>query len=300
MATAVPPVAPHEIASAWNGDPLTVLGLLALAGVYARGLEALRRGHPAGRPLPAWRTRAFAAGLGVLAAALLSPLDALGHTLLTGHMLQHLLLMVAAPPLLIAGRPVLVSSWALGAPGRARLHRALRGFRRSAWRSAPVAVAICAAQLGVLWAWHLPPAYEAALRWEAVHALEHLTMLGAAALFWWAVLRRGVLRYGAGVITLTVTATGGGALAALMTFSEQPWYRAYDPLAAGWALSALDDQHLAAAIMWVAGGLAYAAAAAVLFAWWLRALERRAARRAPRHLPGGSTPEDLAPWMQEP
>jgi putative membrane protein len=283
MATALPPVAPHEAWTAWNGDPLTVLGLLALAGLYARGLERLgKRGGPS-PPIAPWRVRAFYAGWAALFAAMVSPLHALGHTLLTAHMVQHLLLMVVAPPLLLAGRPVLVSSWSGDPRFRERLHRGLRGLRHPAWRSAAVAAAIWVAHLGVLWGWHVPVAYEAALRSATVHAVEHATMLGAGLLFWWAVLRRGVLRYGAGVAATAVTAAGGGALAALLTFSEHAWYPTYDPPAAGWQLTALDDQQLAGSLMWVVGGLLYAAAAAVLFAWWMQALERRARRPRPHH-----------------
>ena len=282
MGTALPVVAPHEAWGAWYGDPLTLVGLLTLAAAYMRGLEILRREHPRQRPLPTWRVLAFVAAWLLLTVALISPLDALAHTLLSAHMVQHLLLMVGVPPLLIAGRTLLVSSWALPPRGRVWLHDRLRLLRRGTWRSAAVAGSVWAAHLGVLWLWHLPDMYEAALRSQLVHAVEHATMLGVAVIFWWSILRRGVLRYGISVLALTVTAAGAGALAALFTFSEKAWYSMYDPAGAGWALTAIDDQNLSGAIMWVGGGLAYTAAAATLFVWWLQALERRAARRERR------------------
>lgn len=275
MAAALASVAPHQAATAWEADPLAVVALLALGWAYARGLQRLRRRAGGTAPLARWRPRAFAGGMLALAVALISPLHVAGETLLSAHMIQHLLLMTAAPPLLIAGRPVLVCSWAVSDRRREAAHRALRGLRRRTWRSGPVAAAITAGYLAVLWAWHLPPVYEAALESWVLHGLEHTTMLGVACLLWWAVLRRGVSRYGAGVLAMALTGAGGGALAALLTFSARSWYRPYDPAAAGWPLTALDDQQLAGAVLWVVGGLAHAAAAAVLFAWWLRALERR-------------------------
>lgn len=279
MQPGITPIGPHQAWLAWNDDLWTLLALLALGAAYVRGLEVLRQAHPRARGLPRRRVLAFAAGFATLVLAVASPLHVLGHTLLSAHMLQHVLLMMVAPPLLIAGRTVLVTSWASPAGLRTRMHDGLHTLHARRWRSATVAGLVWVAHLGVLWGWHVPRAYEAALRLELVHAVEHATMLGAACLFWWAIVRRGVLRYGAGVLALAATAAGSSGLGALLTFGDRAWYTLYDPSASGWALSTLDDQHLAGALMWVLGGLAYTAAAVVVFAWWLQALDRRASRR---------------------
>lgn len=97
--------------------------------------------------------------------------------------------------------------------------------------------------------------------------------------------RCGAPRYGTSVATLAVSAVISGGLAALMTFADRAWYGFYDPAAAGWWMTAHEDQQLAGAIMWVAGGLGFAAVAAVLFGRWLQVMERRAVARARRPAP---------------
>lgn len=275
-----PPVAavgPYGASMAWNADPLPIVGLLLVAWLYGTGFERLRRSPGT---LPRWRVRAFAAGWLVVFGAVVSPLDALAHTLLTAHMVQHLLLMMVAPPLLLSGRPVLVSSWALPVGPRNRMHRMMARVPHGAARSSSATAAFFVSFALVLWTWHLPAAYEAALRSWTVHSVEHATMLAAGAGLWWSILRRGVLRYGTGVAILAAAAVASGGLAALMTFAGHAWYGSYDPAAAGWPVTAAADQQLAGALLWVAGGLGYAAVAAVLFGRWLQAVERRAEGRA--------------------
>src|SRR5699024_360615 len=132
--------------------------------MYARGVARIWSRAGAGRGIPRWRVIAFAGGMLAVAVALLSPLDALGDALLTAHMVQHLLLLVVAPPLLVLGTPITPTLVALPQQWRGtvtktwyRSNAARRGWR---WLNQP-AVAWGLAAI-VLWGWHVPFAYEAA------------------------------------------------------------------------------------------------------------------------------------------
>jgi putative membrane protein len=135
-----------------------------------------------------------------------------------------------------------------------------------------------------LWAWHAPGLYQAALRDDAIHILEHLVFLLTAGLFWWALLKptnAGEVRYGLAVPYLFTTALQSGILGALMTFTSQPWYAYYASRVGAWGLTPLQDQQLAGLIMWLPGGLVFTALTIAYFAAWLQALERRSLRLHP-------------------
>src|SRR5205085_1430820 len=129
-----------------------------------------------------------------------------------------------------------------------------------------------------LWVWHAPALFEAALRNEMIHALEHLVFLVSATLFWWVLLkptRPSYTHYGMAIPYLFTTALHSGILGALMTFGTQPWYRFYTAQVSPWGLTALEDQQLAGLIMWVPGGALFTVLTIAYFAAWLSALERR-------------------------
>ena len=111
-----------------------------------------------------------------------------------------------------------------------------------------------------LWTWHAAGPYDLALRNDLVHRLEHAMFLAAAVASWWAILaavqRRGG-PVGTAVLVLFALSVQGSVLGALLTFASAPWYPSYGDRAAAWGLSALEDQQLAGAIMWVPGGLGY-------------------------------------------
>jgi putative membrane protein len=187
------------------------------------------------------------AGAGVaLAAALSPPLQAAAEERLAAHMVQHLALLLLAAPLLAFALPL-----AGGACWRPPL-----------W---PVLVEVAA--IAVLWLWHLPAAYESAVRNHALHAAEHATLLATAAAFWW-MLRAAAVEgaHGGGIAALFLAAVQGGILGGLLTFAPTPIYPSYTSLA---------DQQLAGTLMWVPAAVVYVAAAAVLFAGWLQAAEQR-------------------------
>lgn len=275
---------PGDVWSAWSWDPLVLLGIVAAAAVYARGLRVFWRRVGIGRGVRAWQAAAYAGGLAALVVALVSPLDALAEALFAAHMVQHLVLMLVAAPLLVLGAPLVPALWALRRGRRHALGRWWRQARslRAAWAALSQPGVVWALYAATLWLWHVPVLYQAALASAPIHALEHLTLLASALLFWWTALhpgRSGRLGHGLGVLYVFTAGLQSGLLGILLTFARAPWYPAYAPGEAAWGLSPLEDQQLAGLLMWVPGGLAHLLAALALFAVWLAGAEREARRR---------------------
>jgi cytochrome c oxidase assembly factor CtaG len=136
--------------------------------------------------------------------------------------------------------------------------------------------------------WHLPGLYQATLRSEILHTLQHASFLGTGLLFWWTVVhgREGRMGYGASVFYLFATAMHSGGLGALLTFASTPWYPAYAGATAAWGLTPLEDQQLAGLIMWIPAGLWWGGAGVVVSGGWGRAAAPRAARWQDRALLG--------------
>jgi cytochrome c oxidase assembly factor CtaG len=237
------------------GPRLEVLGpLLGLGAAYAAGWWRLSR---RARWLAPWRPALALAGLGSLAVALLSPLDALAHRLFVAHMVQHMLLVALAAPALLLADPFPALLWALPARSRRWVRRLLaRGARvRGMWRAAtraPVAWLTYAAVLGL---WHLPPVYDATLRDPLLHDLEHLAFFGSAILFWWPVINPAP-RVGAAldpsrrVVYLVAGALQSAILGLLLAASPTVLYSSYGGARPPGALTPLDDQALGGVVMW--------------------------------------------------
>jgi putative membrane protein len=288
---------------AWSWDPALLGGLALLTVGYSFGATRLWQRSQRGRSARRRELYCFAGAVLTLVVALISPLDAMGHALFSAHMVQHLLLILVAAPLLVLARPMPALLWALR--GGADAPRGLKAASRipfSVLRSpfyAPLAWALHAA---ALWAWHTPLLYDAAVANPAVHAAEHVAFFGTALLFWWAVLGpRGAGRIdpGAGVLYVFTMALQGSVLAALLTFAPQSWYSAHGAGAVIWRLAhpegagaeglfvcgpvepasldaaLLEDQQLAGLLMWVPAGMVYTLAALWLLARWLGEAERR-------------------------
>ena len=127
-----------------------------------------------------------------------------------------------------------------------------------------------------IWGWHVPWAYELTLRSDFAHALQHLSFLGTALLFWWTVLHPAWSARGVGLVSLFTTMLHTGGLGAILALSPTLWYPAYAETTRAWGLTALDDQQLGGMLMWIPGGLAYLVAALAMLAGSLRESERRA------------------------
>lgn len=249
----------------WNLDPVLLLNVALVCFLYQRGVGRLWRAG-AGRGVTRWRVGCFAAGAGVLLAALASPLDALAGELSAAHMVQHMLVMNVAAPLLALGAPAVVLLHGLPRPYRRPLGRA---WGRLEPRGPLVPWLLYA---GALWVWHLPPLYEGALRHPAAHDVQHLTFFAAAFVFWRAALDPNPARRmpaPAAVAYLFLTSLHATVLGVFMTLAPRPWYAAYDGRTDPWGLTPLEDQQLAGLIMWMPACLAYVLGAAGVLAAWL-------------------------------
>lgn len=240
--------------------------VVALGLAYAAGRE--RWSRAARRSTVPWPTAlAFYVGLVAIAAATSSPLDSAAQRSLTAHMTQHVILLAVAAPLLAIGRPVPTLLWALPAGARRRTTGVARRLTRSHGRH--VALWIGGAVLvqgAVMWAWHVPVAYEAALRHPPLHFLEHATFLLAATAAWWAVAVAGRRFRGAAAVAALLGSVPGAVLGAAMVLSPRPWYPTY---VTGSVSHALVDQQIAGVVMWAFGGMAVVITGAAFFASWL-------------------------------
>src|ERR1700684_4049741 len=247
--------------SSWTCPFWATAGLLATALLYLRGWRRIRRTRPL--IFPPWRAWCFVGGLVSLWIAVASPLDTLDGLLLVAHMTQHLILMSVVPPLLLLGAPAVPLLRALP---RSVLRDGLGPFLRTptlyrvghllthpvfAW------LAMNIAYLG----WHVPSAYELALRSPGWHQVEHACFLVTSLLFWfpviqpWPSVARGsrwiMLAYLAGADLINT------ALAAFLTFAGRVIYPSYANVPRIFGLSALGDQVAAGALMWVIGSIFY-------------------------------------------
>ena len=264
---------PHDFWSAWTLEPAIIICLALSAWLYLRGVRSLWRSAGAGHGIRHWEAAAFAGGWITLLLALVSPLHRLGGVLFSAHMAQHELLMAAAAPLLVLGRPIVPFVWALPMSWRRTVGDwAAVAPVRGTWQLLTLPLVAWILHGVAIWLWHVPSLFEATLRSDWVHTLQHMSFLGTGLLFWWALLRgrgSGIGRPAA-VLYLFTTSLHTTVLGALLTFSSRAWYPLYAPATAAWGLTPLEDQQLAGLIMWVPANLSYLIAALAVASAWLK------------------------------
>ena len=253
----------------WSFEPGIVIPLIVLGAWYARGAYVMR--SRSGRAPRTTAIAAFAAGWLTLVVALVSPVHEMSEQLFSMHMVQHELLMALAAPLLVAARPGPALLWAVGPRYRPNLVRLVRrSVVRDTWRAITRPFAAWLIQGIIIWIWHVPALFEATLRSDTVHAVQHLAFLGSAVTFWWSIMHGRRAARGLAILSLFTTAVHTGVLGALMTFARTPWYPAYAGGPAAWGLTLMADQQLAGLIMWIPASLAYLVAALSTAYQWLR------------------------------
>jgi len=245
---------------AWDFDPSIVIGCAALLAAYAFA-------HRDDYSRAPW----FVGGVAAMFLALVSPLDALSDEyLFSAHMLQHLILILIVPPLLISGLSAKVARAIRAVPALARIETIL-ATPAVAWTLA----------MATLWIWHWPALYNATLANEDVHILEHLCFLVTATIFWWPIFApdaRARMEPTHAIVYLATAMVSNSVLAILLTFAEPGLYPAYlhpvdslgilPILREGWGLTPAADQQLGGLLMWVPGGLVFLGAIIFVMARW--------------------------------
>jgi putative membrane protein len=287
MAHAGGVVTPQEIWTAWTLDPCIVASVIVPGWLYFFGVLRLWERAGYGRGVRKWQAGCFGAGIFAMFVALISPLDSLGGALFSAHMVQHVVLMMVAAPLLALGHPLVAFAWALPKswlPWIAAWQR-MPGIQAT-WQTTVNPIVAWLVHAAAIWVWHIPLLYEATLRSELVHLAQHASFFGTAMLFWWAAFefgKRQRLRYGLGAVYVFTTAMHSSILSALLTFSLVIWYPIYADRTAAWGLTPLEDQQLGGLLMWIPAGIIYLVAAVALLGAGLglgdRASEGHAAPR---------------------
>ena len=247
-----------------------MLTLLLAGALFGLGWWRLRQ-VPSRRFARVWRLAAYLAGLGLLALALLSPIDTIASYLLSMHMFQHLLLVMFAPALLLIANPLPFGLWGIPTALRHRVGGLLsrRAWPRRALETLTSPGVVWIALIVVLVGWHDPKAYDAALSSDLIHNLEHLSFFAVAMLFWWHVTGAGPRLHGSpslgmriALLLITVPVTMG--IGVVIAVSTQPIYLSYLTVPRVLGLSVMEDQRLAGAIMWIPGSMMLIFAALIL------------------------------------
>ena len=240
----------------WRPDVLFVVALLGT--IYVCGWLRLRQ--RAVRVARGWQLALYLAALASICLALISPIDALASTLLHMHMVQHLLLLMVAPLLLLLANPLAAFLWGLPV----RIRRIVGHFfiRRSLFRSALWAMTLMPVSWGLyvvdLWAWHHPVLYQTALRNEWVHDLQHLLFFLTAILFWWPIANsaprlHGLISFGFRIVYLIAATLQNTLLGMAISLPERVIYPFYEAVPRLRDLSPINDQALGGGILWVSG-----------------------------------------------
>jgi putative membrane protein len=259
----------------WTLSPGVLLGAALVLGIYVRRWRQVRNGSSprATTEAPVWRLCCFTGSVLVAVLALVSPLDTLADQLFFAHMIQHMLLLDVSPILAILGftkvilRPVTRSTQELD--------------RRAGPLAHPAAAVVL--YVVVIWAWHIPSAYDLAVRHPLVHIGEHITFVLAGSLYWWHLLSpiRARLRLdGMGpIVYMASSKLFVGALGMGLAFAPSALYPYYVHHARAWGISVHDDQSIAGLIMAVEQSIVMGIAIVALFIRMLGESEREQERQ---------------------
>ncbi len=257
----------------WTLAPSVLVPIAGYAGVYAwRFRRARRESGPRGAG--ARHALCFAAAIVVLLVAVASPLDGLGEEyLFSAHMAQHVLLSDIAPLLLLLGLSRVIMR---------PLTRRLLAVERALGPLAHPITGIVV-WFALIYFWHIPSMYEAAIGNPVVHALEHASFFTAGVAVWWPLIQPIPMRRpltGPGTFAYILAAKMGlGGLGLFLAWSSTVAYPVYETLPRVWGLSAIEDQNLGGALMMVEQSLVLAAVLLVLFVKMLASSEQQDLRR---------------------
>jgi len=272
----------------WTFEPLPTLGMAVTVGWWLWAVRRVDALHP-GNPVPRRRTVAFLAGMTALAFALLSGIGAYDTALFSVHMVQHVLLMLVAAPLLALAAPFTLMLRLSSSETRHRWLLPVLHSRLARFMAHPVTAWVMFAAM--MWAIHFSPLFNASLEDPLVHDLEHVLFLTGALLFWGpAVALDPVpwrMSHPARIGYLFTQMTQNTFLAFVILNATSVLYPHYATIVRPWGMAALEDQRLAAGIMWIAGDAIFLTAIMAVVAGWMQSEARdeaRADRRAGEEL----------------
>ncbi|MBI5030013.1 MAG: cytochrome c oxidase assembly protein [Chloroflexi bacterium] len=246
----------------WNFEPTVLVGLILLSAIYLYGVGPLRRRYGWAAKIDKRQIALFLSGVFIIFIALISPLDEIGdYYLFSAHMVQHLLLTLVMPPLLLLGTP----SWLVRPLLEWRLiHSTAR------WVSKPILAFLL---FNVLFtAYHVPTLYDLALQNEMFHIFVHLLLMATSVVAWLPILSPMQefprLPYPHQILYLFFGAILPTILGAIITFSDSVLYPTYRVAPRVFGISALDDQMAAGLIMWIPGSTIYLLVLTIVFFKW--------------------------------
>jgi putative membrane protein len=251
----------------WTWQPSILIGLAVLIALYRWATTAPGRRWGLA-PVSRGRQASFYLGTLLVFLALVSPIDHLADDyLFSAHMVQHMLLMMIAPPL-----------WLIGLPG-GLVDKLVPQRLVGAARLVSKPVVAFAIYNGVLWIWHIPNLYDAALASEDLHIVEHLFFIAAGVIAWWPMLGKSEKAAPSAspavqMIYLFLMMFPMTLLAALLTFARYPVYPFYSSAPRLWGLSVMDDQQAGGLLMWIPGNMIYFMPFAFAFFRWFEKQDR--------------------------
>ncbi len=255
----------------WDWEPTVLIGTALILGLYLYAIGPFRERHGF-ESVSKGKALSFVLGVDIIFLALVSPLDKLGDKyLFSAHMVQHLLLTMVGPMLMVMGTP----EWFL---------RPIVGnkvlFAIARFLTYP-AVAFVLFN-GDFFMWHAPALYDATLINSTLHIFEHLTFIVFGILFWWPLLSPSKdlprLSIGGQVLYLFFGGMPSVLLGAGLTFAP-PLYAPYIAAPRAWGISAATDQQLGGLIMWIPVNISYIIVMSVLFLRWMQKKEIEQATR---------------------
>jgi putative membrane protein len=280
----------------WSLDPIGIAGPLFFGYLYFNGLRKWPNGS---HPVRLWQRISFVVGQASLFGALVSPVDGLSDRYFFMHQLQHLLLRVVAPVLILLGAPLTPVLRGLPEGSLALFVRPIAGNPRLRALYARLTHPLLTLGLfiGTLWVWQAQPLHNLAVRNTGVHLLMHFTMFATALLYWWLVIdpapHRSRVHYGVRVLYVAITIVPNTVLGALIVFSSVELYEAYGELARVWPMESLNDQLIGGLILWLPMEMMSVVIAGIVFIMWFRQEDDRSrdaaraelARRSRRQAP---------------
>ena len=268
----------------WTFEPLPTLAIVVAIAWWWWAVRRVNAVHP-GNPVPRRRSVAFLAAMTALAFALLSGIGRYDTSLFSVHMVQHVLLMLVAAPLIALAAPITLVLRVSSPDTRHRLWLPILHSRPVRVLAHPVVAWVMFAAM--MWAVHFSPLFNASLEDPLVHQLEHVLFLVGALLFWWPAVALDPAPYRmshpARIGYLFTQMTQNTFLAVIILNATDVLYPHYVSLVRPWGPTPIEDQRLAAGIMWIAGDAVFITAILAVVVGWMRAEsinERRADRQA--------------------